>query len=435
MSNQFEPNPRGESDQLEPAWNTIKWRRDQVTKVKESCPIKEICGTCDFVNSDYLAGLKTKFEKDVVFFKESQLLEKAVVLAPSPSPKPFAYRAHAKLAVRSTAQVIEPQRQALASQRFAVGLFKRGTHELVDLAYCPLHRSTINQVVKDLRPLLESSMLDPYNEELHMGDLRYITIRASHLTDELMITFVVTRDCLVELKKIVQELKKAGHKVTSAHMNLNPDLTNAIFGSSSKRVAGAERLRESLCGFDFEIGATSFFQVNPWMADMIYRRLESLFGQGRGRAAWDLYSGTGTISMLMARAGYQVLGIEENPQAGRDAQYNVTRNEAAKTPFFLTGRVEDQLHALPNWAQNPSLVLVNPSRRGLDETVAASLAFELARLDDALFIYLSCEAKTLVRDLAWLKSSGIEVRQLEAYDMFPHTDKLEWIAVAQRVSQ
>ncbi len=393
------------------------------------CEIKAECATCRFINGDYRESLQTKFSEQLGQFEQLGLFKKARVLPPVPSPLSHEYRAHAKLAVRPAlpAKDDEPQR------RFAIGLFKPGSHDIVDLGFCPLHRRTINFLLRDLQQELETSDLTPYDEPTRIGVLRYVAIRAAHLTSELMVTFVVTQDASAALRQLVSTLRQRGHNITSAHMNLNNSDGNAIFGEESRRLAGADRLRERVCELDFEIGPSSFFQVNPWIAEIIYRRIEQLSGQRVvNQVAWDLYSGIGAISMILSRSGYQVLGIEENPQAVRDAQLNATRNHMTTMPYHMVGRVEDVYSSIPNWAALPKVIVVNPSRRGLAEPVRRCLADIMNKSKDTQLIYMSCEGETLARDLADLQGQGCQLRQIEAFDMFPFTEKLEWLAVVTK---
>ena len=306
------------------------WRKSTSSpKVHLACKIKEECGTCRYINEDYQSSLHTKYTDILGKMKSSGLLERSHILPLTPSPMPLYYRAHAKLAVR---------RSKTPDSRVAIGLFKPNTHEVVNLDYCPLHKDTINRCLRDLKEVINESDIEPYDEVEHSGVLRYLAIRASHTTDELMVTFVVTEEIPAELKRLLTKVKKLGHKIVSAHMNVNSERGNHIFGTDSQRLVGADRLRESLCDLDFEIGPTSFFQVNPWQAENIYRRIEQLAGQHiRPEVAWDFYCGTGTLSMILAKNGFKVLGIEENPQATRDAQSNVMRNELANQPHFLCG--------------------------------------------------------------------------------------------------
>ena len=402
----------------------LKSKLEEPSDPSQVCKVSKECGACAYINSPYSPSFQDKYQKGLQTLREAGVLNKCHVIEPGEPSKTLGYRTHAKLAVRTSGNEESP---------FDIGLFKPTTHDVVDISDCPLHKSSINRLVRDLKTLLADSAITPYNEENHSGDLRYLAIRASHHTDELMVTFVMTHNKLKnELRNLVKKLKEMEHQISSCYLNINEDITNVIFGPESKHVSGANRLRERICDFTFEIGPTSFFQVNPWTAEVMYRRIEQLVGYGSQNIAWDLYSGIGQISMILGRAGYRVFGVEMNPQSVRDAQRNVARNFEDNLPQFQTGRVEDVTDLFPNWAQNPKVIVTNPARKGLDEKVRSFLATTLSRTQETDLIYMSCEVESLARDLADLHSQGLQLKQLEAYDMFPHTSKLEWLAIIKK---
>jgi len=411
------------------------------------CGIKALCGACKYVNQDYKDGLNGKFQAGLKTLEDSGVLRLARVLPPVASPRQLGYRSVFKLAVRpaSQSQTYAPRSLDRVSDdngvvvevpnRFAIGLYAAGSHDVVDMDSCPLHTPPLEALLRDLRGELNSSALTPYDEASKTGQVRYITARSAHLTGELMVTFVVAEPLKVELRQLVANLQRRGHRINSAHMNLNADTGNAIFGPKTSRLSGAERLRERLCDLDFEIGPTAFFQVNPWQAINLYRRIELIAGAPSvaGQVAWDLYCGTGQISLMLARQGYRVLGIEENPGAIADARLNAKRNHLEPTAEFIAARVEDASELIPNWAASPNLIIANPSRRGMADSTRRHIALLLANNPQARFVYVSCEVASMARDIKILCDlSGFQLRQVEPFDMFPQTDNMEWLAVLSR---
>ncbi len=397
---------------------------NMVAKPTQLCGLKQECGSCAYVNDDYNESLATKFEKGVATLEATGVVPRGRILQPRRSPKEFEYRSLFKLAVRASRR---------EGQRFQIGLFAPATHSVVDMDQCPLHAAPLRALIRDLRAELEISPITPFDETAHTGQLRYVAARSAHLTGELILTFVVTESIKVELKRLVHALQRKGHKINSAHMNLNLEKGNAIFGSETTRLVGSDRLRERLCDLDFEVGPTSFFQVNPWQAINLYRRIEQIAGApGKKTVAWDLYCGTGQIALVLARLGYRVLGIEENPSAIDDARLNARKNNLDQDATFIAARVEDSREAVPSWAAAPELIVVNPSRRGLADPTRKHLARLLAMFPESRFVYVSCEVETLARDLKELTSTGFQVRQVEPFDMFPQTDNMEWLVVMTR---
>ena len=135
------------------------------------------------------------------------------------------------------------------------------------------------------------------------------------------------------------------------------------------------------------------------------------------------------MALMLARSGYKSIGIDETEAATIDATRNAQRNGLSGLANFLPARVEDSETLLPEWAKSPKIIVVNPSRRGLHEAARTHLAHVLRSHSATKFIYVSCDVETLTRDLKALTASGHRVRQVEAFDMFAQTDKLEWLAV------
>jgi 23S rRNA (uracil1939-C5)-methyltransferase len=408
---------------------------DAATDFASSCSVKDQCGACVFVNTNYADSLRAKFSRGLEALKLTGTLDQAQVLDPVPSPTPLAYRSYFKLAVRpaTPAQMRQAEREGL-SRRFAIGLFTPGTHQVsVDMSECPIHTKPLSNLIKSLQSDVELTTLSPWDEVTSLGDLRYVAARSSHLTGEIMITFVVATPQKQALIKLVNRLRRIGHKINSAHMNINAEKGNAIFGPETQLLAGTSTLRERICDLDIEVSPMAFFQANPWQANNLYRRVELHAGKGKpADVAWDLYTGTGQIALILARSGFRTLGIEEITSATDDAQRNSRRNNLQDRTSFLAARVEDSENLLPEWSKNPTVIVVNPSRRGLHEQARSHLAHVLRHLPNVKLIYVSCEAATLARDLKILTTSGHKVRQVEAFDMFAQTDKMEWVAVLTR---
>ena len=417
--------PEQQTRSSKPATEHIRKRRGNANGSSkpdsfDQCSIKNQCKSCKYVNEPYLERLKQKHQDGLKVLEEAGVLAYSRQLPPNPSPKPLAYRGVAKLAVRKSNH---------SSSSFSIGLFKPGTHDVIEVSRCPLHIPVINQCIRYLSKLLNESEIQAWDEEKNEGDLRYLVVRAAHKTGELSLTFVCTDDSQkASLKEIVKKLKE-NHKIHGAHLNIHPNEGNQIFGEKTVKLSGSEKLRESLCDLKFEISPKSFFQVNPWQAEKLYRRLEQLVGSGnQSSIAWDLYSGVGPIAMILARSAYRVLSIEENPDAVQDAKYHFQINNLEKAEF-LTGRVEHLSGSIPSWAKTPDVIVANPSRAGIAEETRNHLKRILSSASATQLFYVSCDINTLARDLKDLSSSGYKVRQIEAFDMFAQTDKLEWLAI------
>src|SRR5690606_13076588 len=149
---------------------------------------------------------------------------------------------------------------------------------------------------------------------------------------------------------------------------------------------------------------------------------------GPGAVAWDFYCGVGQISCVLSRLGFEVLAIEENPDAIQRAEQNFKRNSLSSRAMFLAGRVGEKMDDIPSWAASPRVIIVNPSRKGLEDEARVRLGGVL-NASSPMLIYVSCDLQSLIRDIKDLERFGYKLRQIESFDMFAQTDKLEWLAV------
>ncbi len=403
-----------------------KERKAPVSPIWQNCAIQRQCESCRYVNQGYETKLRKKFDDSLKDLSEKNLLIKTRIVAPQPAERNFQYRSTLKLAVREN-----------SDSTLGIGLFHPGTHEIVDISTCPLHIEPLQKLISRLSPLLKSAakqgLLKAWNEITQEGDLRYFIARASHTTDEIQIIFVVSNDeKKAYFRDLVKDFRMNGMNIVSAFLNINTTSGNDIYGREFIKIAGQDHLRVSFNGLLLGASPGTFLQANPWQAEIIYNRIAQFCGHAdQSELAWDLYCGIGPIALSLAKHKFRVWGVEENPHAINDAKLNVGRNDIPETQMgFNSGLLENELETVPFWAENPSLIVVNPSRRGLAENVREKLLQQLSGKNRLRHIlYLSCEVKTMARDLEVLLSQGARLNQVEAFDMFPHTDKLEWLAV------
>lgn len=398
-------------------YQEIDQKKPQFPDDPTFCGIKKECQGCRYINENYQITLQAKFDRAIQVF-DPELLKFTASLPLNPAPMEFGYRCHAKLAIGPGTN----------GRKFDIGLYKPGTHAITHQSHCPVHAHAIHRAVAVIHEWLEQqSELVPYDQTNHSGDIRYLAIRASHTTEQVLITIIVREDVEKPIRRLSQALRRSSVKVAGLYMNVHPEQDNRIFGDRDVLISGLPKLRDNVCDLSFEISPKAFFQVNPWTAERVYRRVEQLAGAAR-QNAWDLYSGMGQFALILSRLGYDVTSVEETPEAVNDARHNFKMNEGLKDPRFINARTEDVLHEL--MGTPPELIVANPSRRGMAPTVVDQVAQALSKNKHSRLIYVSCDHHTLIRDLNILvQDHHLKVKQLEAFDMFPFTDELEWITV------
>jgi 23S rRNA (uracil1939-C5)-methyltransferase len=198
-------------------------------------------------------------------------------------------------------------------------------------------------------------------------------------------------------------------------------------GSEEHLLLGRDQISESLDGVSFQVSASSFFQTNTVQAE----RLFGIVGEGCAleghEIVFDLYSGTGAISLLLARRAARVYGIELSAAAVNDAVRNARAN-GIDNCTFLAGEVRHVLPALMGEGVRAEVVVADPPRAGLHPKALGALA----RLAPARVVYVSCNPATLARDVGDLGRQGYRLQWVQPVDMFPQTPHIEAVALLSR---
>jgi len=181
-------------------------------------------------------------------------------------------------------------------------------------------------------------------------------------------------------------------------------------------------IEDELCGLRFRLSPASFYQVNHHQAEVLYGKALAMADLHGTETVLDLYCGTGTITLCLARAAGQVIGVEVVPQAIEDAKENARRNRIENARFFCAdaGQAAKQLAAE---GIRPDVITVDPPRKGLSPDVIDAIA----EMGPDRVVYVSCDPATLARDVKLLEERGYAFRRAEAVDLFPRTKHVETV--------
>jgi 23S rRNA (uracil1939-C5)-methyltransferase len=379
-------------------------------RTKSPCGQAGFCQGCPLVSMTYPAQLRFKEEKIRRALERYPSL-KAVPIRPiREAPLPFGYRTNAKL-------VMGKERG-----RVKIGLYRRGTHDVVDIGECPVHHPLINRIVAVVRDEVERQKVFVYDPVRRRGLLRYLAIKISPAFNKAMVTFVTAERNFREVTHLAKWLRKKVPEVVSVQQNVNPSEGNYIFGRDTLKVVGVPDLIDQVGDIRLRIAPTSFFQVNNPQAAWIYDLVRSWANLTREEAALDLYCGIGGIALNLASDAAQVVGVEAVEEAVRNARENARLNEV-KNCTFRAGDVEDLVHDLELEMGKVAVAVTNPPRGGCEQKVLEALA-ELA---PRTLIYVSCNPETLARDLDILHSRGYRIEEVQPVDMFPQTPHVETV--------
>ena len=383
--------------------------RDRIART--SCPHYRACQSCALLSWKYEAQLvrKSKRVADALAAYPSLFdVELSEVWA---APETLGYRASAKLVV------------ARKRGKGQVGMYRRGSHDVVDIADCPLHHPLINRVAAVVREELDRRKISAYDTNHRRGLLRYLLVRVSPNYNKAMVTFVTSERNYREVTHLAKWLQRKVPEVISVHQNVNSSSGNVIIGRDTLKVLGTPDLIDLVGDVRLRLGPTSFLQVHHVQAARIYRLVRDWCDLQAGESALDLYCGVGGISLHLAKKAHQVLGVESVAEAVRHAQANAGMN-GFNNCKFVAGDVEALLAEDLPLTGKLGAVVVNPPRSGCTPQVLTAIA----TLQPRMLVYVSCHPDSLARDLALLVEQGFHVEQVQPVDMFPQTPHVENVA-------
>jgi 23S rRNA (uracil1939-C5)-methyltransferase len=331
------------------------------------------------------------------------------------SPKELNYRNSAKLVVAG--KFSDP----------VIGIYRRNTHDVLEIDDCPLHHPLINKVVKAAKVGIKKGKVPIYNPKSEMGLLRYLVVRVAEPSDRVMVVLVTSEQGYNEMHHLAKHIQQAVPEVAVVAQNINNSTGNVIFGHKDRFITKAQTLRAYLGEKTFSLSPHSFYQVNSGAAEIIYQKVRELAALKGTERVLDVYCGIGGISLFLADQAREVVGIEFVEAAVADATENAALNRASNCRF----EAGDAAHLIDEIGEDggADLIVLNPPRKGCDEKVLQSVA----GIKPARIIYVSCSPETLSRDLDLLSRLGYRTLQVTPVDMFPQTIHVEDVALLERI--
>jgi len=379
---------------------------------KPPCDKGTACDGCQLIQMSYPAQLAWKKQHVENSLRRYRTLEKVKVHDVIASPLQLNYRNSVKLVV--TGKFAEP----------LIGIYRRNSHDVLDIGDCPLHHPLINKVVQAVKSGIKKGKVPIYNPRSEMGLLRYLLVRVSESTNRVMVVFVTAERSFNEIHHLAKHLQAAVPEVTVIDQNINGSTGNTILGQKDHFITKERLLPAAIGETRFSISPRSFFQVNSGSAGAIYEKVRE-WGALTGRErVLDLYCGIGGISLFLAGKAKEVLGIEVVESAVADAEKNAQLNDI-RNCRFKAGDVARLLEEMRTEGENFDLVVLNPPRKGCDEQVLQ----QTAAIAPQKIIYVSCSPQTLSRDLHILAGLGYRTVEVQPVDMFPQTVHVEDVAL------
>ncbi|MFB8575921.1 23S rRNA (uracil(1939)-C(5))-methyltransferase RlmD [Enterococcus hirae] len=346
-----------------------------------------------------------------VMSKIAKMLE-VDILPTIPMENPVGYRNKAQIPVRRM------------DGRLATGFYKKNSHELVEIEDYYIQDPAIDEAIKRVRDILQRFQVRGYNEAKNEGQIRHIIIRRGHYSHEMMVVLVTRKEKFFKGKEIASIIHEELPEVVSVIQNINEEKTNVILGDKEKVLYGRSYIEDQLLGKTYRISSKSFYQVNTEQTEKLYQTAIEFAALQKEDTVIDAYSGIGTIGLSLADKVKEVYGMELVPEAIEDAQFNALTNKI-ENAHYEVGKAETVMKKWQDKGVKPSVIVVDPPRKGLDARFIAS-AIDMA---PAKLVYISCNPATFARDAKLFAESGYEVKKVQPVDLFPQTHHVELVAL------
>jgi 23S rRNA (uracil1939-C5)-methyltransferase len=273
-------------------------------------------------------------------------------------------------------------------------------------------------VLKVVKKYMRRNKISPYNETSHSGLMRFIMIRASLYTKEIMVVLTVNGESLPLETRLAEDLTKIG--VTTVIVSRHTAKNNLVLGDTFRVISGSGFIRERIGHVIYQISAPSFFQINPVQTKALYE-VALVQANLKGKVVMDAHVGAGGISLYAAKQAKEILGVDIVPAAINDGQKNAELNNI-KNLRFVCGAAEEIIPPLLSSGQfTPQVVFLDPPRKGCEPPLLHALVnAQIERI-----VYISCDPATFARDVKTLVEGGYQLVTVQPVDMFPHTGKVE----------
>ena len=322
----------------------------------------------------------------------------------------------------------------------ALGMHKRGSfYDIVNTPQCQIVHEDFRKILTATLEYFTEKGMGYYRKLQHEGYLRHLLVRRAVKTGEILVALVTSgqtgaagmpesleaeKVLLEEWKETLLALKMEGGFAGILHIR-NDTLADVVQSDETTILYGKGYFYEELLGLKFQITPFSFFQTNSLGAEVLYETARGYVGETKDKVVFDLYSGTGTISQIIAPVAKKVVGVEIVEEAVGAAKENAEANGLHNCEFIAG----DVLKVIDEITEKPDLIILDPPRDGIHpKALDRIINFGVDHL-----VYISCKPTSLVRDLVILQERGYKLERAVAVDMFPATANCETIAKLVRI--
>ena len=378
---------------------------------KPLCEHFGLCGGCSYQSVPYEKQLEIK-SKQVKEIIDGILTENYEFLPIVPSPKKTEYRNKMEFSFGDE----------IKDGPLSLGMHRRNSfHSIVNTYGCQIVDEDFRQILCRILEYFRGNSQTYYHKTTNIGFLRYLLVRKTEKTGEILINLITTSQSELKEKEFLELILNTNLNGTVkciAH-SIFDGVADVAKADTMKILYGEDKVTEELLGLRFNISSFSFFQTNPLGAEKLYSIVRDFIGKTKDKTIFDLYSGTGTIGQILAPAAKKVIGIEIVEEAVEKANENAKLNNLTNCTFIAG----DVLKKIDELNDKPDIIVLDPPREGIHPKAIQ----KIIDYKPETFIYISCKPTSLKNDLPVFLQNGYKVTKIQCVDMFPMTPHVETI--------
>ena len=386
------------------------------SRIESDCPICQRCGGCSYRHINYEEELKIKKQKVSDCISRIGNLKYVTVNDTIASKNINNYRNKTimPLGLDNNGDLM-------------MGFYSKNSHRIVNCDNCKLQNDSFTEISRIFKKWLLDSKQSIYDEQTQQGNIRNLYIRIAEGTDEIILCIVSQQLYLNNEDELISMMTKAVPNIKGIIINQNDKDTNVVLGDKYRTIWGNDYIIDTLSGLKFKLSVPSFYQVNHDQTEVLYNIASQLAEVTPDKTVLDLYCGTGTIGLTMARSAKKIIGIDIVKEAIDNARDNATLNNICNAEFICLD-LSKAADVILNKKEKIDVVIIDPPRKGCD----AKLISVIGKISPDKVIYISCDPATLARDLKIFDEIGYKTNCAQPVDMFPRTFHVETVTLLSR---
>ena len=388
-------------------YRVVKRLNSASDRVDVKCGIYDKCGGCHLLHMKYDSQMRFKYDYVVNAFKEYKLNSKIDEVI----------KADIKERYRNKMQVA----YSTYNGNIIYGFYEEESHKIIPLDDCLVQTERQNEIAKVIARIIRELHLAPYNEDKRTGLIRFVLIREAFKTGEVLVTIVTNSEVFPGKNEFISRLRKACPYIATIVQNINTRKTSIILGDDEKVMYGPGFITDELCGLKFQLSSKTFYQINSYQTERLYNKVIEYGEFSNSDYVLDAYCGVGTIGMVCSKYVEEVIGVENNKQSVINARNNAYNNKIKNIHFVNMDATE---YIKKNTNIKFDVVIMDPPRSG--STVEFLEAVK--KISPKKIVYVSCEAKTLARDIKVL-SDKYDIKKKVIVDLFVGTYHVETVCL------